>query len=240
MEAVQIPPLAKVELRGTGSTDPDGSVEEFAWSVLEFPARALADPTDASQGQTVAPVHNVGSYSFELLVTDDAGATAADTVEVVTTPTEDVYVELTWETEADPNLDDIVGTDLDLHLLHPDGAWGEAPHDVFWFNPDPDWGVPGDASDDPSMPRADSDGAGPEVIDYSNLESGTTYRVGVHYFNDDDFGESTATTKIFVAGELEASYSRILQDGEFWEVATIEAPSLTVEEVDQLHPDGFP
>ena len=40
---------------------------------------------------------------------------------------------------------------LDLHLLHPRGAWDSAPWDCHWKNREPNWGDSGSAADDPSL-----------------------------------------------------------------------------------------
>jgi hypothetical protein len=67
-------------LNGSASADPDGSIASYAWS-------KISGPTQYSIGNTNTATTNVsnlvaGVYSFQLKVTDNAGATALDTVKV--------------------------------------------------------------------------------------------------------------------------------------------------------------
>ena len=67
--------LLACELSGTGSTDPDGTVEEYEW-----------DFDDGSTGTGPTPAHTYaapGTYDVTLTVTDDDDATDDTTVQVV-------------------------------------------------------------------------------------------------------------------------------------------------------------
>ena len=71
---------ARVELDGSGSSDPDGSVIYYLWRKISGPASSnLKNHT-----QVKAIVENLvsGIYSFELLVIDPQGFTSKDTVSV--------------------------------------------------------------------------------------------------------------------------------------------------------------
>ena len=84
-----------------------------------------------------------------------------------------------------------------------------------------------------SLDRDDTDGAGPEIIQLAALEEGT-YRVGVYYWTDNDFGPSFATVRIYVDGALAFESAEVgLAPQDFWEVATITGPNapLTIAEV---------
>ena len=65
-----------VQLDGTQSTDPDGTIESYAWTTKDLSTR----------GETSAfNLTEVGTYPIVLTVTDDDGATATDTVIVTVT-----------------------------------------------------------------------------------------------------------------------------------------------------------
>ncbi|MBS1563972.1 MAG: T9SS type A sorting domain-containing protein, partial [Bacteroidetes bacterium] len=70
-------PTASVTLDGSGSADADGKITTYSWSLISGPAATIANATSAS---TAVSGLIAGSYSFRLLVTDNAGATGADTV----------------------------------------------------------------------------------------------------------------------------------------------------------------
>lgn len=58
----------EVSVDATGSTDPDGTIEEYAWSF---------DGTEKTGAQQSHTFENGGDYQINLIVTDDAGATHA-------------------------------------------------------------------------------------------------------------------------------------------------------------------
>ena len=163
-----------------------------------------------------------GEYLLELTVTDRLGATApSDTcpqpgarVRIVAEPLSDVHLQLLWSTPRDEDREDLNGADVDLHLSHPSGmGWFDSTYDCHYFNPTPDWGVLNQLADDPSLDIDDIDGGGPENINLNNPQDttllGGTYGVGVHYFRATqanfggrDFGDSRATVRVFLGGEL--------------------------------------
>jgi hypothetical protein len=69
-----------VVLTGTG-TDADGKVVAYLWSQVTGPANStIVNPGSAS---TAIKFSTQGNYLFQLMVTDDKGATGVDTVSVV-------------------------------------------------------------------------------------------------------------------------------------------------------------
>lgn len=66
--------LESVTLDGSGSADPDGSIATYQWK-----NGSTVIATGVSPTVDLAP----GDYSLDLVVTDDSGATASDTVAVV-------------------------------------------------------------------------------------------------------------------------------------------------------------
>ncbi|HMJ76080.1 MAG TPA: PKD domain-containing protein, partial [Iamia sp.] len=74
-----VAPGATVTLDGTGSSDPEAGVLDYAWVQTAGPAVTLTGADTASPTFT-APA--VGVLTFELTVTDDNGATDTDTVTI--------------------------------------------------------------------------------------------------------------------------------------------------------------
>ncbi len=237
-EGTSVVPLTTLHLDGQGSNSPNGDIVEYLWSV-EAPDGVVSKLTPAPEAPAPTFVASLaGTYIVTLEVKDQAGkgSCVPAQVEVTATPAEKVYVEFFWLTPADPDESDEgaeAGSDLDLHLTHPwatgpdidgDGepdGWFDSPYDCFWFNPAPNWGSLGSSDDDPSMLRDDTDGAGPEVAVLDAPEA-KTYTVGVHYWDDHDFGEALATLRIYVDGVLAAEYADVLLvDLDLWEVAKI-------------------
>jgi hypothetical protein len=62
---------------------------------------------------------------------------------------------------------------------------------------------------------------GPETLTRNIVEAGLTYCVGVHYWDDKDFGLSVATVRIVVDNTLAFEASESLQARDMWEVACL-------------------
>jgi hypothetical protein len=77
-------PTTTATLNGSASTDVDGTITGWLWTKLTGPANyALSANNIASPGLSSL---ELGTYTFELLVTDNEGATAKDTVTVLVKP----------------------------------------------------------------------------------------------------------------------------------------------------------
>lgn len=76
-------PGEAVPLDGSASSDSDGRIAGFAWSQTLGPSVTLAGATTAQPSFVAPSVQSNTSLGFTLTVTDDAGATANDTVTVV-------------------------------------------------------------------------------------------------------------------------------------------------------------
>ncbi len=229
-------PLDTILLSAEGSFDPenpDADVLAYEWTMVEQPADSTT---------RLAPNPNVpnptlfldlaGRYVLELRVIDDEGLASCVSARVViqATSDEDIHIQLVWDTPRDLNQSDSNGTDLDLHLTHPNGTWGDPQWDCHWITPEPNWGGPG-PSDDPSLDIDDTNGSGPENINLDNPEN-ETYSVGVHYYSDNGFGSSDVTTRIFLGGVLifDSGPTR-MRDRQFWHVADVIWGEVRVEEV---------
>lgn len=235
-------PLKWIDFRGSGSTDADGTVARYEWTIVSQPIDSVTRLSSTSVENPELFLDLAGEYVIELKVYDDKGTASCgdqSLIRIIATPNEDISVQLSWETPADPDDTDATGTDLDLHYLHPVGRWNTPSHDIFYNNPTADWGATG-AADDPSLDKDDVDGAGPETINHHNPEA-STYSIGVFYFAERSFGPSYATVRIFIGGiqQFEALDQFMAGTGAFWYVATISWPPGQVSAINQLS-NGFP
>jgi hypothetical protein len=239
-------PLNTVEFDGTQSSDPDGNDDNltYEWVIVSRPQGSTQSMLpNATVAEPRLFLDIAGTYEIELKVYDEEGAASCGDPAIVTinaVPDDEVHVQLVWDTPADPDQTDSIGTDLDLHYLHPQGLWDQEPWDVFWRNPNPDWGVSGDTTDDPSLDIDDTDGAGPENVNHSGLES-LIYQTGVYYYSDRGMGASYATVRIYIRGvlELELENKYMPSTGSFWRVGFVEWPSATVQSTSRIY-NGFP
>ncbi len=231
-------PLDVIDCTADGSFDPDGGELTFAWSVVERPEGSTSAPDPGElPGSISFFVDLSGRYELELDAVDADGRRCEEPATIVLNPGvfEELHVQLVWHTPADPDERDGDGTDLDLHLLHSNGCWGDPIWDLGAGNFEPDWGTPGRTDDDPSLDVDDTDGAGPENANLHNPEYDTTYRIGVAYRGDNGFGASTATVRVYLFGVLVYQGERDLEAlGEFWEVASIDWPSGAVTVIDEV------
>ncbi|MEK7564058.1 MAG: PKD domain-containing protein [Patescibacteria group bacterium] len=75
-------PTTTATLNGTGSTDSDGTITSYVWSFVSGPS--TINPDDVVSPNISSLV--AGTYVFQLVVTDDDGATGTDTVSIVINP----------------------------------------------------------------------------------------------------------------------------------------------------------
>ena len=231
-------PLANLVCNANGSEDPDGEIVEYIWSVTEAPAGSTSDFVPNNTFDTTFFVDLAGRYVLNLEVIDDRGCVSDPSpVTLVSRPDEDIHVQLVWSTPSDPDESDTgfgAGSDLDLHVLHPNGCWEDTAWDCHFRAREPNWGNPARSDDDPSLDIDDTDGAGPENINLDNPESGTSYTVGVHYYNDHGYGVSYATLRVYIFGELvfQAEDKEIYND-EWWVVAEVEWPTTAIQPIDR-------
>lgn len=236
-------PLSTVSLRGTESSSTSGEIQGYEWTIAARPVDSTTRLLpSASVAEPTLFLDLPGEYVVELEVTDAAGNPSCEPrgrVTIQAVPQQDIHVSVTWDTPADADQTDTIGADLDLHFLHPNGQWNNAPWDIFWNNVTADWGNPGPA-DDPSLDLDDGDGAGPENFSLPNPEPNAQYAVGVYYYSDNGFGPSYATVKIHLAGALayEKAAEYMAGGDAFWYVARIQS-STGVMDVD-THQTGFP
>jgi len=77
-QIVQLP-TNSVQVDGSASTDPDGTIKSYSWAKISGPAATIATPNAVKSTITGLVA---GTYTFELTVTDDQNATAKARVKV--------------------------------------------------------------------------------------------------------------------------------------------------------------
>jgi hypothetical protein len=122
---------------------------------------------------------------------------------------------------------------VDLHLWRVgSGNWFDAAADCYFRNCDSsrnqdlEWGAAG-SRDNPRLDLDDVDGNGPENINIDFPED-RTYRVGVHYWDDDDFGPSTVIIRIYCLAQLVREFEPVTlraigtsPTNDLWQVADV-------------------
>jgi len=253
-------------LDGSHSSDPDNDLEElnYNWSFEVVPEgsavtnESLVFPDENPETEQLeSALANftpdlLGTYRLNLVVVDTKEAESLVAVVVVqAVPPSNLQIELDWDTAR---------ADLDLHLIAPDGNYfgsystgSSVDGDCFSWSPNPDWGDPDNALDNPTL-MADSDGEGEgpfretillplpqDTCDADGVAAGDCategdYRIWVHYYSDhalallgpDSAQPSTATVTISVLGqEIDAgplTSPSPLEEGDIWQVGNLTWP----------------
>lgn len=196
----------------------------FNWNLTSAPLDSTSLP--ATDGNLLSFfVDLAGSYTIEATAqfADGEFATPA-TIHIEAVPDEDLHVQLVWDN----------ASDVDLHLLHPDGCWEDGRWDCHFRNRSPQWAEAG-PEDNPSLDIDDTNGFGPENVNLDLPETGVGYRIGVHYWSDHGQGPARATLRIFVRGAILFEASRVLENsGDWWEVAEVPWPAAEIIAIDEV------
>jgi hypothetical protein len=246
-EGAEVIPQTILHLFGDESYAGNGTIQKWEWDVSQPAGSQSVFVPSYTFPNPIFEANVAGVYTFYLTVYDQTNTPSCfpSEYDVVVIPDEAIHIELLWHTPEDLDETDTgpeAGSDLDLHFAHPwaagpdldgDGApdgWFDIPFDCFWFNAHPNWGNfdPG-TKDDPGLDRDDTDGAGPEIVNLDVPEN-VVYRVGVHYWNDHDYGATYATVRVYIYAQLLFEVQDVmLVDSDMWEVCTIEWPSTKVQ-----------
>ena len=149
IQEVTVRPLDTVKLDGSPSIDQDGPENkpiQYTWVITERPMGSVSQPVESyfnpADPASGGPADDertptseffidiAGTYTAELRVTDNLGLDSVTcdnpaVVTIIAKPEEAILVQLSWRTPGDMNETDGDGTDLDLHLLHPNAQnWG--------------------------------------------------------------------------------------------------------------------
>ena len=109
---------ANVTLTGTG-TDPDGQIKAYLWSQVSGPAASVI--TNPGSATTEVKFSLDGTYVFQLMVTDDMGATGVDIVTVLVNPAPEITVTLQPANNPD---------EITLAIINGSDATGHSADDI--------------------------------------------------------------------------------------------------------------
>jgi hypothetical protein len=228
-----VSPLQNVLISGIGSTDPGGCLPlRYQWSLVSKPpgsTLSLGFPVNPNNREIRPFLDIAGDYTFRLAVQNSLGTwdPTPDEVTIHAVPTQELYVQLTWDTDVD----------LDLHLLNGTGGIFERPGDACYCNKNPEWGA-ATATDNPSLDWDVVNGYGPETTTIRAPAPGDL-DIRVHYYGANGSASCTscprtnATVKIFNQATLLQTLNFTLNNqGEVWHVAKMNWPSQVIT------PDG--
>lgn len=136
----------------------------------------------------------------------------------------DIHAQLTWP---------LLGSDFDLHFIRPGGAYWAIPDDCHWRNKQPDWGVPGETSDNPALDVDCIDSCTIENIILQDAFNGT-YTIKVHYYSDHGLGASSPRVRVWVRGQQFDYGPRQMTNDQVWDVATINWQNGSLTVIDQV------
>lgn len=254
-----------VQLDGSPSIDadgPDGRPVVYEWVVVRRPDGSISQPyesfydpaqpdlggldDDLATPEVLLFVDRPGQYTVELRVRDDAGCEGRTEVQIVSRVSDEpgLVAVIDWDTRGLDDLEPGQGADLDLHLRHPAAeGWFRVPHDCYYRNVQPDWGAPGDPSDD-CLLENDAIGDGPERLLLPILENtellGGPYRLGVHFRGYRDFeggGRQVATLFVRLGGEVVYETQMLFAaEDVMFEAIDIEWPSGEITPVERYGP----
>ena len=215
-----------VQLDGTQSYDPDSYQEDllYSWQITQAPSGSTASLDDINSNTPYLYADILGTYIVELHVTDSTGLQSiypsATMIEVI--PYEDLVIDLSW---------DISGTDLDIHLVAPSGSY-YSELDCFYGNPNPDWGLPNDRTDNPSLSIDDEGSEMREAIDYLQPFDGV-YDVYVLYYRNLSSSYPYVTPHITIQGEgdvlVNVDGPRLTTEKSVWHVGRLDWSTLAFE-----------
>jgi uncharacterized protein YfaP (DUF2135 family) len=221
-------PLDTAHFDGTLSHASTGhTLTAFAWSITNRPAGSNAMPqsTSGNDDQVDFFVDLAGDYTIKLTVSQDDGQTASKTYDFSAVPSQDLHIQLTWNTYTQ--------VDMDLHMIETSagGTLWDPMLDCHYSNCKPeyggylDWGASGQTSDNP---RLDIDNITESVPENINIDvpSNGTYEIDVHYYASHAGTDlpTTCNVKIYLNGQVEYEQTAVITNSpnNLWRVAKID------------------
>lgn len=256
-DPVSTTPLSSVALRSR--VEDDGVIVDYQWSLASAPeASSSPSPEPPDELNTVFVPDVVGEFTVRFSAVDDDGLEASCETTVTARSDLGLRIELYWnppDQSCDTHpVEGCDGTDLDLHLLHPDApAWFHLPLDCYYATcqrSPAEWS-PGGVDDDPYLALDDVEGFGPENINIPAPAERYTYEVGVHYYSSgrsdapvmayvNIYCQSTSTVPTYESGPVELM-PPTEEDRDLWRVASVTSSSPDrCEIVPHLNDDGAP
>ena len=224
------PIIDKADWIGTDSYDPEGgTITTYNWSLTPPAGSGVSMPGGSGPIRTNFYPDVAGTYIGSLtVVTQDGRTSAPCTAELQAIPVEDLWIEMYWTYSGD---------DMDLHLIRP--GYGQSAvntdNDCYYGNcvdygwGGLDWGVWGDASDDPALDLDDIPGSGPENINVGSPENGI-FQVFVHDYPGSVYSSGNPVTiNIYIGGVLVHSDTKtITTEDSYTKFADISWPAGTI------------
>jgi hypothetical protein len=207
----QFEPL-RLDATSSEPVEADATPLTYTWQLLDKPTGStltIKDPSAALQDGLIAD--EPGRYTFALSVAQgDVQGCETIQLKVDAISSDGVFILLEWDRS--PGGD----ADLDLHYLNRYAtSWGAAPWDIFSQNRSADWGVLGDATDDPWLNRDDARGGLGELI-HQRYPEHSAYQIGVQYVSDGGAGPVTPRIRVYAHHTLLYRSERItLEEGDF-------------------------
>jgi len=243
----QVIPTTTIELSLELEDPASCNIAGYEWALIAPKSSCATLAPNGQVSNPTAKLDLVGDYQVFGGVTDLNGKSSCvkGSSQVVVIPDDHIYVELVWNTPMDEDQCDQgpeAGADVDLHFVHPfaggddvdgDGepdGWFDQLYDCNWFNTKPNWGSQDpQVDDDPSLLLDDTDGTGPEAIVF-NGDAPLSYKIGVHYWNDHEYGTSDATVKVYYMGtEVYETQPTPLVQHDMWEVGQVDGATGEVD-----------
>lgn len=154
-----------VKLDGTASTDGDGTIAVYRWSVREHPDGAQTP--FSTEAQPTYTFEDLGYFDILLEVEDNDGRVSKEQDEIVVNVlgNDRIRIEALWTN----------GGNIDIHYIKPGGSFG-TPGDCNTDNRTPDWELYGM----PQFIRSSDTGSLPEIILHNDPADGI-YTVRAQY-----------------------------------------------------------
>ena len=229
---------------GSESVDSDGKSKEglrYLWSFATTPGEISLDIVDDSNragtplngdpsnkiARTAFQAKVKGTYTVRLVVINEKGITSKpDECDIVADSDDDLAVRMFWNNK---------NADIDLHLINPEGEFGDAENDCYYWNCSPqysgdrpDWGEKEETKDNPFLDIDNTDGIGPETVTINKPANGT-YKVTVHAY-DTEKGPTTVVVKAYAHGTEEKSATFLMNKTDTcWDVFEIKVSEGTGE-----------